>query len=450
MLRTSTSLATAALFLVAWSHAQNPRVVFTNVSVVTMEREEILAHRDVLVEAGVIRTVEEHRAKKSWAAGTVVVDGSGKYLLPGFSDMHIHTEFGDQEQLKLYLVNGVTTVLNLNGSATALEWRAKISSGEMLGPRFYSSGQIVDGDPPTNNTHVVVRNRAEAEKTVDEQVHQGYDFIKPYSALSREAYEGVVAAAKRDHIRLVGHVPWSVGVQGTIDADQDAIAHVEELYRYFVDRHKKPPPDTQPDAARIGPLARELKNHHIWVITTLSANADILRQATHLAEVLDSAEMKFVPKSYLEDCRTGGDPYANRGSDWVLQNQIMVPFLFKIVAGLHTAGVPMMAGTDATNPIQVPGISFHDELAALVEAGLSPYEALRTGTINPQTFLGHAKETGTVAPGKAADLVLLEGNPLADIANTRRIAGVMVRGRWLDASQLEAMKGELIAHFAKE
>jgi amidohydrolase family protein len=450
MLRTSTSLVTTALFLVGWSHAQNPRIVFSNVSVVTMEREEILAHRDVVVEVGVIRIVEEHRAKKPWVTGTVVVDGSGKYLLPGFSDMHIHTEFGDQEQLKLYLVNGVTTVLNLNGSATALEWRAKIASGEMLGPRLYTSGQIVDGDPPTNNTHVVVRNRAEAEKTVDEQVHQGYDFIKPYSALSRDAYEGVVEAAKRDHIRLVGHVPWSVGVQGTIDADQDAIAHVEELYRYFVDRHKKPPPDTQPDAAKIGTLARELKDHHIWVITTLSANADILRQATGLAEVLASPEMKFVPKFYLDDCRTGGDPYATRGKDWILQNQIMVPFLFKIVAGLRAAGVSMMAGTDATNPIQVPGISFHDELAALVEAGLSPYEALQTGTINPQIFLRQSKVAGTVTAGKTADLVMLDANPLANIANTRAIAGVMIRGRWLNHSQLETMKTELIAHFARE
>lgn len=189
--------------------AQPPPVVFTNVNVVTMEREEILAHRDVLVQDGVIGKLERHRPKKHWPTGTVVVEGSGKYLLPGFSDMHIHTDFGDQEQLKLYIVNGVTTVLDLNGSATALEWRAKIASGEMLGPRLYTSGQIVDGDPPTNNTHVVVRNRAEAEKTVDEQSRQGYDFVKPYSALSRDAYEGVVDAARRNHIRLVGHVPWS-------------------------------------------------------------------------------------------------------------------------------------------------------------------------------------------------------------------------------------------------
>jgi len=450
MFQTFTVLLATLSLMVASSSAQNPAVVFTNVNVVTMEREEILAHRDVLVEGGVVRRLERHRAKKRWPTGTVPVEGSGRYLLPGFSDMHIHTEFGDQEQLKLYIVNGVTTVLDLNGSVTALEWRRKIASGEMLGPRFYTSGQIVDGDPPTNNTHVAVRDRAEAEKAVEEQARQGYDFVKPYSALSRDAYEGVVDAAKRNHIRLVGHVPWSVGVQGTIDAGQDAIAHVEELYRYFVDRHKKPPPDTQPDPAKIGALAHELKAHHTWVITTLSANTDILRQATALAEVLASSEMKFVPKFYLDDCRTGGDPYANRGKDWILQNQIMVPFLFKIVAGLRVAGVSMMAGTDATNPIQIPGISFHDELAALVEAGLSPYEALVTGTTNPQVFLGRSKEAGTVTLGKVADLVMLEGNPLADIANTRAIAGVMVRGQWFDHSQLESMKAELIAHFARE
>ncbi|HST09438.1 MAG TPA: amidohydrolase family protein, partial [Terriglobales bacterium] len=418
--------------------------------VLTMEDDKVLPHRDVLVRDGIIRNVEQHKSKKHLANDATVVGGTGKFLLPGFADMHVHTDFGDEQQLKLYVVHGITTVLNLNGSPQALEWKRKITSGEMLGPTFYTSGQIVDGDPPTNNTHLVVKTRAEAEKTVDEQAAAGYDFVKPYSALSRDEYAGVVDAARRDHVRLVGHVPWDVGVQGTIDAHQDAIAHVEELYRYFVDRHKKPPPDTKPDPSKISTLATSLRDNHVWVITTLSANTDILKQATALDTVLNSPEMKFVPKSYLDDCKTGGDPYTKRGSDWVLQNQIMVPFLFKIAAGLKAAGVPMMAGTDATNPIQVPGISLHDELEQLVEAGLTPYEALVTTTRNPQIFLGRLKDVGTVTAGKTADLVLLDGSPLDSITNTRKIRGVMVRGRWLDYSEIEQVKKDMVAHFGRE
>lgn len=209
----------------------------------------------------------------------------------------MHAGFGDEQQLKLYVANGVTTVLNLNGNPKLLEWKAKIASDEILGPTFYTSGPILDGDPPTNNSHVVVKNRAEAEREVDEQARQGYDFIKPYSALSRDAWEGIVAAARRNHIRLVGHVSWNVGVQGTLDAHQDAIAHIEELYRYFVDRHQNPPPDRQPDPGKIAILAKELRNQRIWVNTTLSANTNILKQATDLGQLIDSTQTKFIPKS---------------------------------------------------------------------------------------------------------------------------------------------------------
>jgi len=429
---------------------QTPDIlVIRNVTVVPMDKAGSLPHRDVLVRGGMIRGVDRHRPQRRWPAQALLIDGTGKYLLPGFSDMHIHAYFGDEQQLKLYVVNGITTVLNLSGSPQRLGWKQKIAAGEILGPAFYTSGPIVDGDPPTTSTHAVVRNRSEAENEVDEQVRQGYDFIKPYSALSPDAYGGVIDAARRDHIRLVGHVPWSVGVQATIDAHQDAIAHVEELYSYFVNRHLKPPPDTRPDPTKIASLAASLRDHDIWVITTLSANTNILRQATELNQVLNSPETKFIPKTDLDECRRD-DPFANRGTDWVLENKIMVPFLFKIVAGLQAAGVRMMAGTDATNPMMVPGFSLHDELEQLVQAGLTPFEALVTTTRNPQLFLGRLQETGTVTRGKSADLVLLEGNPLESISNTRRIAGVVIRGRWLDARQLEVIKRELVAHFATE
>ncbi|HXB55648.1 MAG TPA: amidohydrolase family protein [Vicinamibacteria bacterium] len=432
------------------SPSQTPEgVVFSDVAVLPMDEEQVLSHRDVLVQRSIIRSIDQHRPNRPWPADTIVVHGAGKYLIPGLSDMHIHTQFGDEQQLKLYIVNGVTAVLNLSGSPQLLGWKDRIASGAILDPTFFSSGPILDGDPPTTPSHMVVRNREEAARQVEEQSRQGYDFVKPYSALSSDAYDGIVDAARRNHIRVVGHVPWSVGVEGVINANQDAIAHVEELYRYFVDRHEKPPPDTRPDPARIKALAKQLADHRIWVITTLSANSNILKQATHLSQLIESLETRFIPKSYLAECRTD-DPYAKRGSDWVLQNEIMVPFLFEITAGLRAAGVQMMAGTDATNPIQVPGVTLHDELEQLVQAGLTPFEALVTATRNPAMFLGRLQEAGTVTPGTVADLVLLDSNPLENISNTRRIAGVLLRGRWLDHAQLESIKQDLVAHFAME
>jgi hypothetical protein len=448
MLKTLAQLSVLLITASASPRPHNqPSVLFSDVNVLTMQNHRLLHHQDVLAENGFIRSVRPHSEKFAKASNARLIDGRGKYLLPGFCDMHIHTQFGNEQQLKLYLVNGITTVLNLSGTPELLNWKKKIASGELAGPNFYTSGPIVDGDPPTNHTHLVVENRVEAEKAVDDQAQAGYDFIKPYSALSKDAYEGVLNAAKRDHIRLVGHVPWSVGVQGTIDAGQEAIAHVEELYRYFVDRHRKPPPDAQPDPAKIPALTEELRRHHTWVITTLSANTNILKQATDLESVLNSPNAKFVPKSYLDECKTE-DPYAKRGNDWVLQNKIMVPFLFEIVSHLHKAGVPMMSGTDATNPIQIPGFSLHDELEALVQAGMSPYEALLTTTLNPAIFLH--RPAGTVSEGNVAELVLLDADPLQNISNTRRIDGVMAQGRWFDKQQLNQMKEELVSHFKTE
>ena len=423
-------------------------VVFSNVHVIPMDREHVLDARDVVVRNGVIRAIESHH-DRTWPPDTRVVDGTGRFLIPGLNDLHVHTQFGDERQLELYVANGVTTVLNLSGTPQILAWKRRIDRGELLGPNLYSSGPILDGDPPTNPTHAIVHDRTEAERAVREQVAVGYDFIKPYSALSEDAYFGIVEAAHESNIRLVGHVSWNVGVERTIDADQSAIAHVEELYRHFVDRHRKPPPDTRPDSTRIRALAKRLHAHDVWVITTLSSNTNILDQATRLEDVLQRPEMVYVPASYLAECRTG-DPYAARGADWVQQNRIMVPFLFRIVAGLREGGVRMIAGTDATNPIQVPGVSLHEELAELVQAGLTPYQALWTSTRNPALFLGRGKVAGAITPGRFAELVLLDANPLDDIRNTTRIAGVMLHGNWFDHERIEAMKREIVEHMARQ
>ncbi|MGC2196942.1 MAG: amidohydrolase family protein [Terriglobales bacterium] len=418
-------------------------LVFRHANVISMSGGEVLPDRDVLIEGGVIKTISAGRLKVG--RNTLEIPARGRFLIPGLADMHIHTDFGDEQQLQLYLIHGVTTALDLNGSARDLEWRRRIAAGELLGPTLYVAGGILDGDPKRPD-HVFVKDRESAQRIVRQQAEAGYDFVKPYSSLTSEAYYGILEAAKQNHLRVVGHVPRAVGVENVLRARQDAIAHYEELYRYFVDRSTAPF-DAKPDPARIPALIQEIRGNQVWIISTLSAMTNILDQATDLGSVLSRPEMKMVPASYLRECKTD-DPYANKPKSWVVQNQITVPFLFQLAGKLNEGNVPLMAGTDATNPIQIPGASMHDELEVLVRTGLSPYQALLAATRNPALFLN--RNAGTVAEGEIAELVLLDASPLGDIKNTRKIRGVVKGSIWLDQTAIRRLKNRLIDHFAKE
>ena len=431
--------------VLSYSQKQVSRVLFRQANVIAMTNEQVLQGRDVLVENGVIKSISTRRLKVD--SQTQVVNARGKFLIPGLCDMHIHTSFGDEQQLRLYVINGVTTILDLNGSERDLKWRGRLAAGELLGPTLYVSGQILDGDPKRTD-HVFVRDREAALAIVKQQAQAGYDFVKPYSNLSPEAYYGIVEAARHEHIRLVGHVPKKVGVVNVIRAKQDAIAHYEELYRFFVDRSKDPW-DKKPDPSKIPDLTRELLENQVWVISTLSAMTDILDQATDLQSFLARPEMRYVPASYMKDYQSDPGSYPKRGEQWLKQNQIMVPFLFQLAGELNKSGVPLMAGTDATNPIQIPGLSMHDELETLVKAGLSPYQALVAATSAPARFL--KRNAGTIEEGRIADLVLLDANPLRDIKSSRKIHGVLVHGSmWLDQASIQRLDRELVEHLKPE
>jgi hypothetical protein len=420
-------------------------VLFRQVNVIPMTSERVLQGRDVLVENGIINSISTKPLKADSA--TQVIEGRGKFLIPGLCDMHIHTDFGDEQQLRLYVTHGVTTVLGLNGSERDLKWRQRIAAGELLGPTLYVSGQILDGDPKRTD-HVFVKDREAALAIVKQQAQAGYDFVKPYSNLSPEAYYAIVEAARQEHIRLVGHVPKKVGVVSVIRAHQDAIAHYEELYRFFVDRSKDPW-DKKPDPRKIPDLSRELLENQVWVISTLSAMTNILDQARDVQSVLARPEMRYVPTSYLKDYQSDPTSYPKRGEQWLAQNKIMVPFLFQLAGELNKSGVPLMVGTDATNPIQIPGFSLHDELETLVKAGLSPYQVLVAATSAPARFLN--RNAGTIEEGRIADLVLLDGNPLSKIENSRKVRGVLLRGSvWLDLASFERLEADLVDHFKSE
>jgi hypothetical protein len=251
-------------------------LILRHANVIPMSGEEVLPDRDVLIEGGVIQTISAERLKVG--RQTLEIPARGKYLIPGLADMHIHTGFGDEQQLQLYLIHGVTTALDLNGSDRDLEWRRRIAAGELLGPTLYVAGTILDGDP-TRNDHVYVKDRASAERIVRQQAEAGYDFVKPYSSLPPEAYYGILEAAKQKHLRVVGHVPRAVGVENVIRAHQDAIAHYEELYRYFVDRSKAPPDADPPSTLtkNLPPIALHLPHKLQSLLLTLPIHPSCTR-----------------------------------------------------------------------------------------------------------------------------------------------------------------------------
>jgi imidazolonepropionase-like amidohydrolase len=409
-------------------------IAFVEVNVVPMDRERVLTGQTVVVKEG--RIVELGPAERiAVPKGALRVDGRGKYLLPGLADMHVHLHpFDEQDNralLQLFLANGVTTILNLLGTPHHLELRERINRGALPGPTLYTSGPYVSNAPRPAPTV------EEVEQAVVEQKRVGYDFIKIHGDFSREAYSRLFEVARRENIRVIGHAPRNLGIEAVLEERQHVIAHAEEyLYAYF----NKSVMEAD-KASKVPAIAEATAKAGVWVIPNLTAYKGIWLQAKDIAPVLKRPEVKYVPKSITDDWQPERNTYVRRfnNPESVQRLERNYRLLEKLVKGLRDAGVRMLAGTDAPIPSVVPGFSLHDELADLVAAGLTPYEAIKTATTEAAECLGVLERTGTVAVGKRADLILLEGDPLKDVRNTTKRAGVMVGGRWLGESELRQM-----------
>jgi hypothetical protein len=416
-------------------------LAFVDVNVVPMDGERVLAGQTVVVRDG--RVAELGPAARVKAPrGALVVDGRGKYLLPGLTDMHVHLRNYDEADtaalLKLYVARGVTTVLNLSGTPRHLELRGRVTKGELFGPTIYTSGPFISnatGSSPTPE---------EVERAVAEQKRAGYDLVKIHGDFTREAYARLFVAARREGLRVVGHAPRNLGPEVMSEERQDVVAHAEE---YIYDRESNSR-DFAKVEQRIPGLARATAAAGTWLIPNLTAYKNIGLQASDIDGVMRRPEMKYVPPGIAAGWGPETNPYYLRFRNLPIEGfWARYRVLEKLTKGFHVAGVRLLAGTDAMNPSVVPGFSLHDELRDLVAAGLTPYESLKTATANPGEFLGGG-QFGVVAAGKRADLLLVEGDPLADVANASRVSGVVLRGRWLPAAELRAMLDELPASYA--
>ncbi len=430
-----------------------PVTAFVGVNVLTpglaalLEDQTVLVQGDGIIAIGPTARIDVRRS-------TERIDGSGKVLMPGLVDAHVHLEyFDDPAVLGLFLANGVTSVRNMDGRPHLLAWRDSVARGAWLGPTIYTAGPILDGDPPLRDDNLAIADAVAARAAVAEQHAAGYDFIKLYVNLDADAYRAAIAEATARGLPAVGHVARTLAVADAIAAGQHAIEHLDAIGE-AVEAEDSPfregwhwsklyvamPLDTMRAAA----LATRLRDAGIYVVPT-AVQADRVVLLDSIRVLLAAAELQYVPASlrqrwdpagYEPERRAALEEAGAEERELLLRGRENRLALIRI---LHRGGVRLAAGSDTPNDLVIPGFSLHDELANFVAAGLEPQDALAAATRDAAALLRQEHEFGTIEVGQRADLLLLEGDPRESLAVLRRPAGVMVRGRWLPAARLQAL-----------
>lgn len=423
--------------------AQSGTFAFMNVAVVPMDAERVLEGQTVLVADGRItrvRPAEEIEVSD----GATRIDGKGLYLMPGLAEMHAHIPGSNapaaylENTLFLYLANGITTIRGMLGEPAHLELRERAARDEIVSPRIYTSGPSLNGNS--------VSSPERAREMVVEQAAAGYDFLKLHPGLTRAEFDAIDDTADELGIDYAGHVSQDVGLGRTLEARQATIDHLDG----YVEAMAGPgAPASQffglnlvglADLETLPALARETARAGVWNVPTQALFPDFFGDPESLGQ---RPEIRYVPRQMAAGW---AGAVRQQQANPLFSRENGMRFLEirrEILKALHDAGSGLLLGSDAPQVFNVPGFSIHEELQEYVEAGLSPYEALRTGTSNIAIFYNREVDRGTVAEGKVADLVLVRGNPLEDVAHLRDPAGVMYRGRWLSgeeiATRLEAI-----------
>jgi len=377
-------------------------LAITDVTVIDCSGAAARPESTVLIADGRITEVGPS-ANVEIPAGARVAAGRGRFLIPGLWDMHGHLTDATEDALALLLMNGVTGVRDLGGDLALLDrWRAEIETGSRAGPRIVRAGPFVDGPKEGVTNRLTVTSPDGARRAVHEVKASGVDFIKVHNALPREAFFALMAEARSENVPVAVHLPAGVSSAEASDAGAASLEHIETINESAI---------WQPAAT----------------VTTVedAVEANLGQAGQALFELLARNGTWYVPTLIAYErgfVLWSDDPEALRPRLDIHRKQI------GLVGMMHRAGVPIMAGSDFSDWGMVPGVDLHNELALLVEAGLSPLEALQTATLNPAKFLGLSHSIGLIQDGYAADLVLLDANPLENISHTRKINAVVSKG----------------------
>lgn len=430
-------------------------LVIHDVTVIDATGAPAQPHRTVIVWDGKISAVGTSAGATGAKLAGVHVNGSGKFLIPGLWDMHVHMVFGEwfprgkEVTLPLFIANGVTGVRDMGGELDVLQqWRKDITAGTLLGPRMVISGPMLDGPQPRFPSSIAIKTPEDGRRAVDDLKRRGADFIKLQSLIPRDAVFAIADEARKQGITFVGHVPDAVRASEASNAGQKSFEHLIGIFEgsslledEFIKGAKTEGKFLSTyDPARAAALFALLAKNQTWQCPTL-----VWERGGNLIDERDLAHdprAKYVP-AYWKDVtwkRFTDQVMHEFNTDDLATRKRFVEKELQVVNAMHRAGIPFLAGTDTPPGVYIfPGFSLHEELQRFVAAGFTPMEALQTATLNAAKFLGMQDRLGTIEEGKLADMVLLDANPLEDIRNTQKIAGVVVNGRYLSRADLDKM-----------
>ncbi len=416
-------------------------VVFTNVNVISMESESPLMNQTVVIEQDKIFNIAPGA---KYPGSAQVINGSGKYLLPGLAEMHAHIPTPQQgnelieETLFLYLAAGVTTIRGMLGHPRHLELQNQVAEGSILGPHIYTSGPSING-----NTAPDVET---AVQMVREQKEAGYDFLKLHPGIKRAVFDAIVSTAKEVGIPYAGHVSRDVGIHHALASDYASIDHIDGYVEGLVPPGKGVNPEENGffginftdlvDEELLPALIQTTIDHQIWIVPT-QCLAERWAGPLSAADLLVDPEMAYMSEKTLGEWEERKNQMQADASYDFGRARRFIELRRRIIKAMYDSGVGILLGSDAPQVFNVPGFSIQHEIEMYVAAGLTPYEALVTGTVNPARYFGHENDRGLIKKGYQADMVLVDGNPFTDISNLGKRSGVMIRGKWLSQDYIE-------------
>ena len=433
----------------------NSPIYISHVTVIDTESGQEISDRTVILKEDKIVDIRDSKGLEQ-SVDAKVIDGRGKFLIPGLWDMHVHrTEY--ESTYPIYIANGVTGVRDMDGPRDARKFRAELALKNLAAPHIYLSSPIVDGYPPRWPGEIAVRDAVEARRVVDEQKQNSADFIKVYDRLSRESYFAIVDEARLQHITVVGHVPFAISAFEASASGQKSIEHVHAVpltcssqeadlrrklvasqnsWRIWNPIYLKAYQSYRDSKCQ--KLFGEFRRNGTWNVPTLV----VYRSTAHSndPQFRKDDRLRYFSgqlRTWLEKHFVGERANFD-ASDFAIERELFAR-REALVGAEFRAHVHLLAGTDTPNPFVFPGFGLHDELALLVESGLTPLAALQAATINPAVFLGVTNKYGSVSIGKIADLVLLDADPLIDIHNTTKIEEVFLGGKEFDRIALDGM-----------